>query len=358
MTMTVVIDWCRAAGLFMSSAAAVVLLAGCGGSPTAPAAAASADGSSTASPTAAGGPAYPVTVQDVCGQDVQVQAPPRRAIALEQGATEVMLSLGLQDRMVGTSYLTDPVLPELAEAYARVPVLAKMYPAPEVVRSAEPDFLYSMLSSAFTPEVAGTRQELGSLGVPAYVTRMNCEDPKLSRDFTFDALFREVTDVAVVFGVPERAAQLVADQRRQLEEATAKAAAVTGEPTIMWFYSTYHGAPVVAGPGGVPAELNKLVGARNVFDDLDSKWGEVTWEAIAQRNPEVIVIADLTRGRAGDSAADKRKLLAADSIASQLRAVKDNRIVALPGSALDPSVRSVAAVPTLAQALVDQGFGS
>lgn len=344
----------RAASLVMSSA--VVLLAGCGAS-TAPAAV-GATTSSAASSSAGAGPTYPMTVQDVCGLDVAVQAPPRQAIALEQGATEVMLSLGLQDRMVGTSYLTDPVLPGLSEAYAKVPVLAKLYPAPEVVRSAEPDFVYSMLSSAFTPEVAGSREELAGLGVPAYVTRMNCEDPKLNKDFTFDAFFQEVKDVAAVFDVPARAEQLIADQQEQLREATAKASAVSGNPTVMWFYSTYNGAPIVAGPGGVPAAINKLVGARNVFDDLDSKWGEVSWETIAARNPDVIVIADLTRGRAGDSQADKRKLLATDRIASQLGAVTSDHLVALPGSALDPSVRSVAAVPTLAQALLDQGFGS
>lgn len=287
-----------------------------------------------------------------------VQSPPARALALEQGATEVMLSLGLEDRMIGTSYLTDPVLPELADAYASVPVLAPMYPSPEVVRSSEPDFVYSMLSSAFTPEVAGTRSELAALGVPSYVTRMNCEDPALNEDFTFTTFFQEVTDIAAAFGVPERGEQLVADQQRQLDDASAQAAAVTGEPSIMWFYSTYNGAPIVAGPGGVPDHIDELVGARNVFDDLDAKWSEVTWEAIAERDPDVIVIADLTRGRAGDSEADKRELLATDSVASQLSAVRADHVLALPGSALDPSVRSVAAVPVLAQALVDQGFGS
>lgn len=39
-----------------------------------------------------------------------------------------MLSLGLEDRMVGTSYLTDPVLPDLAEPYESAPVAGEMYP--------------------------------------------------------------------------------------------------------------------------------------------------------------------------------------------------------------------------------------
>lgn len=336
-----------------SVAALAGLLCGCAASTTSPVAPAAT--TSGADPAAAD---HPVTITDVCGQDVEVVAPPERALALEQGATEVMLSLGLQERMAGTSYLTDPVLPQLAEAYASVPVLAPMYPAPEVVRSAEPDFVYSMLSSAFTADVAGTREELADLGVPAYVTRMNCEDPALTTDFTFDGFFQEITDIGAAFGVPERAEQLVADQRAALEGATRQAAAVPGDPTVMWFYSTYDGAPVVAGPGGVPAEITELVGATGAFDDLGSTWNEVTWEAIAERDPDVIVIADLTRGLAGDSEADKRELLATHPVASQLRAVQQERVVALPGSALDPSVRSAAAVGVLAETLTDQGLGS
>ena len=329
-------------------------MAGCGTSPSTDAGPAATTSAATGSP----GATAPVTIRDDCGRDVVVPAPPRRAVALEQGATEVMLSLGLADRMVGTSYLTDPILPALRQDYARVPVLADQYPSPEAFRAADPDFAYSMLSSAFTPDVAGTRAELERAQVPSYVTRMNCEDASLNQPFTFEAFFTEVTDVATVFGVPERAEELVASQRRSLAAAQQRAAAVTGAPTIMWLYSTYDGAPIVAGPGGVPDAVDDLVGARNVFDDLTPKWGEVSWEEIAARDPDVVVIADLTRGRPGDSAADKREILAEHPVASRLSAVTAGHVVALPGSALDPSVRSVDVVPTLTDALVEQGFGS
>lgn len=332
--------------------AGALVLAGCGASP------AGGSPASATSGTTGSAAAAPVTIHDDCGRDVVVTSPPQRAVALEQGATEVMLSLGLADRMVGTSYLTDPILPSLEEDYEKVPVLADEYPSPEAFRDADPDFAYSMLSSAFTPDVAGTRAELEKAQVPTYVTRMNCEDASLNEPFTFDALFTEITDVATVFGVPERGEEVVAAQRRSLATAQEAAASVTGEPTIMWLYSTYDGAPIVAGPGGVPDAVGDLVGARNVFDDLTPKWGEVSWEEIARRDPDVVVIADLTRGRPGDSASDKREILAENPVASKLSAVTAGHVVALPGSALDMSVRSVDVVPALTDALVEQGFGS
>ncbi|NHC47509.1 ABC transporter substrate-binding protein [Motilibacter aurantiacus] len=334
----------------MAVVAAALLLAACGGSDEA-----APVGSSASTPTAAAG--HPVTLADDCGHDVVVDRAPQRAVALEQGATEMLLSLGLADRMAGTSYLTDPVLPALQAEYEQVPVLAAQYPAPEALRAQEPDFLYSMLPSAFTADVAGTREELAGLGVPAYVSRMNCEDPKQSAPFSFDGLFAEMRDLAAAFDVRDRGEQLVREQQEKLDGAEQVAARVEGEPTVVWFYSTYNGTPIVAGPGGVPDAIGDLLGARNAFDDLGGTWAEASWEEIADRDPDVIVLADLSRGKPGDSAADKRRLLAEDPVASQLTAVRQDRLVALPGSALDASVRSADAVAQLASAIADMGFG-
>ena len=82
---------------------------------------------------------------------------------MNQPATEIMLALGLQDRMVGTAYLDDEVLPEYA-AYARVPVLAKEYPSKEKLLEAEPDFVYTSFNSAFSDEGAGDRAAWEKLG--------------------------------------------------------------------------------------------------------------------------------------------------------------------------------------------------
>jgi iron complex transport system substrate-binding protein len=39
---------------------------------------------------------------------------------MNQAATEIMLALGLHDRMVGTAFLDDSILPEFAEAYKTI----------------------------------------------------------------------------------------------------------------------------------------------------------------------------------------------------------------------------------------------
>lgn len=86
---------------------------------------------------------------------------------------------------------------------------------------------------------------------------------------------------------------------------------------------------------------------------MNQKWFAGGWEKIADRNPDVIVLADLTRGGDGDSAEAKKRFLRADPVASKLDAVRHNRFVVVPGSAVDPSLRSVSAVEA-----VSKGLGS
>ncbi len=287
-----------------------------------------------------------------CGLGLTVDRTPERAVALEQGATEVMLSLGLADRMIGTSYLTDAVSPALADAYAGVPVLADQYPTAEQLRQANPDFVYSMRASAFADDAVGARDELVDLGVPAYLSSNDCEDSSLVADEVgFDQIFAEVTDIAAIFGVVDRGEALVAEQQTVLDDV-ASAADEVADLDVVWVYSTINGAPVVAGSAGLPQTLGDLAGAPNAFADLDAQWSEVSWDEIAQRDPDVIVLADLSRGIAGDSAEDKIDYLRSDPVTSQLTAVQQDRLVAIPATELDPSVRSIDALRTLSDSLV------
>ncbi|WP_369216656.1 ABC transporter substrate-binding protein [Streptomyces flavofungini] len=289
-------------------------------------------------------------VVDSCGTKLKVSEPPKRAIALEQNATEIMLSLGLADRMVGTSYQTDPVLPALAADYKRVPVLSDRYANHEATLAKEPDFLYSTLSSAYADEAAGPRSGWKHLDVPAYLSVHDCENSKLTPDeVRFDAVFDEIKDIATIFGVRPRGEKVVEGLRTRLDRAVHHIPKGI-DADLMWYYSGTT-TPYIAGHGGLPSTVGELTGLDNAFDDIHQKWPEGNWEEIAERDPDVIVLADLTRGGDGDSAAAKKKFLRTNPVTSRLRAVRENRFIVVPGSAMDPSVRSVGLVEELSKGL-------
>ncbi len=72
-------------------------------------------------------------------------------------------------------------------------------------------------------------------------------------------------------------------------------------------------------------------------------------------DPDVIVLADLTRGGDGDSAQSKIDFLRSHPVTAKLDAVRAGRFITVPGSSLDPGVRSVSAVEQISAGLAGLG---
>ncbi|WP_030765900.1 MULTISPECIES: ABC transporter substrate-binding protein [unclassified Streptomyces] len=315
----------------------------------------------TDDPAPTGEPAARTAAFDSCGRRLAFDRPPQRAVALDQTSTETLLELGLQDRMAGTANLKTKIPPRYQDAYAKVPVIAPKIATGEQLRAATPDFVVAGSTDLYTKDRAGTREELADLGVPTFVSAVDCPQHGEPGKTPFELLFSDYEQLGKVFGGEERAGRLAQEQRAAVAEAGAKARGATTrdgrQPTVVHLYSVFNGMPYVAGGTGLPSEMSRIVGAKNVFDDVAEDWPEVSWEEVAKRNPDFIVIGDLSeRGRPGDSAAEKRAAMAGDPVVSELAAVRENRIIEVPGIELDPSVRSVHALGLLAAGMKDLGY--
>ena len=87
---------------------------------------------------------YPFTIDSDTGNEnvsVTFEEAPKKAVSLSGFTTEMLLSLGLEDSMVGYGYQDNEVLPEYKDALSKVEELSKTNPTKEVLLSKEPDFL-------------------------------------------------------------------------------------------------------------------------------------------------------------------------------------------------------------------------
>ncbi|MCF3101949.1 ABC transporter substrate-binding protein [Streptomyces roseoverticillatus] len=320
-------------------------------------------GCSTAAGDRAGtesGPSAETASVTSCGRPLSFAGPPKRAVALDQTSTETLLELGLQDRMAGTANLKTKIPAQYEAAYAGIPVIAPKIATGEQLRAAGPDFVVAGSADLFTKDRAGTREELAALKVPTFVSAVNCPQRNPAGRTPFELLFSDYENLGEVFGVQERARKLAAGQRAAVAKAGENAAKVPRgkeQPTVVYLYSVFNGMPYVAGRTGLPSEMSRIIGAKNAFDDVNEDWPEVSWEEVAKRDPDFIVIGDLSeRGRPGDSASEKRAAMTGHPVVSKLAAVRDNKILEVPGTELDPSVRSVHALGMLAAGMKDLGY--
>ncbi|MEK4030425.1 ABC transporter substrate-binding protein [Pseudobacillus sp. FSL P4-0506] len=272
-------------------------------------------------------------------------AAPKRAVALNQHATEIMLALGLEDSMVGTAYLDDRILPELEEAYRKVPVLAAQYPSKEVFFAAEPDFAYAGWKSAFTEKTLGTPEELEAAGIPVYVQQSSSKTSP-----TLEDVYTDIKNIGKIFHIEKRAENLVSSMKKEIDETVQQIGTVS-LPLKVFVYDSGEDKPLTA----ANTYLTKLIekaGAKNIFQDVNKGWTSVSWEAVIERNPDVIVIMDY-----GDQTAEqKKKFLLSKKELADVEAIENNRIITMPLSAGAEGIRAPLALKTLAEGLYPEKF--
>lgn len=249
--------------------------------------------------------------------------------------------------MAGTAYLDDQVSDQWSEAYESVPVLAKEYPTREKFLQAAPDFAYASYSSAFESKAVGTRSELKSDGITSFVSPFGCPDEKDRPEATFEAAWDEVEDVAAIFGVPDRGAQLIDEQKAALDKIEQTEA---GKGLSVLWYDSGDKTPFVGTGGGGPQLVLDAVGATNVFADTKDKgWADGSWEKVLEVDPDVIVLADAS----WSTAKEKQKYLESDSVLSQLSAVKDKQFTTVPFAASTPGIRLVEGAQSVSDQFAD-----
>lgn len=284
----------------------------------------------------------PLTV-DNCGVEVAFDAPPERVVTIKSTATETMLALGLEDRLVGTAFSDGPVPDDLAAAYASVPVLSEKVPGQEALLATEPDLVYAGWESNFSAEGAGERDALAALDIASYVSPAACQGDGYQPDpLTFEGVFDGIREVAAIFGVPERAEELVAEQQATLDEIEAPAAATTA----LWF-SSGSDTPYVGAGIGAPQMIMEAAGLTNIFADVRESWTSVGWEQVVAADPDVIVLVDSAWG----STEKKIGVLEANPATSQLTAVREKRYLVVPFPASEAGVRNADAVADLVDQL-------
>ena len=93
--------------------------------------------------------------------------------------------------------------------------------------------------------------------------------------------------------------------------------------------------------------MMEAAGGRNIMDDVETSWGTVSWEAVAARNPEFLVLLDYQN----DGGADKLfQFLQKHPLMHYTDAVKNKRFVALRYEELTPGPANIGAIEKIAKA--------
>lgn len=308
--------------------------------------------SGESSPTTTPAASTEVTI-DVCGTPVTWTAPPERVFVNDINMLEMLLALDLQDRIVAAFLWGEDntVLPELRskmDAVGLKPVIGSIDDEIETVLSYNPDFLFAgwnyglRVGGVLTPEMLAER------GVKSYLLRESCRhvQPEMGRT-TMDDVYFDLRSLGAIFGVEDRAEALITQYQATIQQAVSLVPDDLEGRVDLFLYDSGDDEPFTAGFFAIPDEMFRLVGGRNIIDDVNKTWTAVSWERVISRNPVLIPVV----AYGGVTCEERIATLESLPALSAIPAIVNQRYHCFEYADVVPGIRTADATRELAEVL-------
>lgn len=217
-----------------------------------------------------------VTVTDMTGREITLDAPATRVVALTASDCEILYALGAGDTLVGRGEYCD--YPEDVQAVASVQ--SGYETNVEQIIALEPQVVL-MATMAQTKEQV---EALEAAGVHVIVS--DAQD--------IAGVYTAIELIGAVTGKNDEAAALIAGMKDSFAAIAAKAEGDSSK-TVYFEVSPLEYGLWTAGKGTFMDELAQMIGLKNAFEDVEG-WVAISEEQVLERDPDYIVTISMYYG--------------------------------------------------------------
>lgn len=293
---------------------------------------------------------YPLTVDayNAEGEVVSVtfEKAPERITSTQFSITELLLKLGLKDKIVGIMDNDNAVAADLqAELDDLTSLGYKSTISKEAILAADPDIVMGKATLMFTENAIGTVEDYMDLGINVY-TLLSSVDVI---DQSLDNILKDIRTIGKIFDVQEAANAYADSLEEQLNAALEKVSAQTEGKDEMkvLLMAGFQDGTFAAFSSTMHSVMLKEVNAVNV---LEKGGNGLTMENLIALNPDAIIYITADRFAEADVDAVER-LLAEESI-QDVPAIADQKILKIGyDDIMDYGARVISTVEVLADFL-------
>ena len=225
--------------------------------------------------TAAFAESTAVTVTDMAGREIALDAPATKVVALTASDCEILAALGAEDTLVGRGEYCD-----YPESILEVPAVQSGADTNlEQIIALEPQVVI-MAKMAQTEEQVAALEEAG-----IRVVVSDAQD--------IEGVYTAIRLIGALVGRSDEAEAMVADMQSTFADIAAKSEN-TGK-TVYFEVSPLQWGLWTAGKGTFMDELATLCGLTNAFADVEG-WAEISEEQVLERDPDYIVTISMYYG--------------------------------------------------------------
>ena len=286
------------------------------------------------------------TTVESCNRIVTFEEPPKKAISNDVNLTEMMLVLGLAERMVGYTGISGwkTLDEEMRAGVKELPELSQKYPSKEVLVGADADFFFAGWNYGMKVGGEVTPETLEPFGIKVYELTESCIHIMNKSKANMEDMYNDLLNLGRIFNVEDKANELINNYRMEIQELTKNIN--TDDPLRVFVYDSGEDTPFTAGFYAMPTALIEASGGKNIMNDFKKSWGTVTWEEVIDRNPEVIVIVNY----GNVTAEQKKEFMMSNPAFVGIDAVKNDRFVTLEYVEATPGPRNIKAIKKLSEA--------
>ncbi|HQN43774.1 MAG TPA: cobalamin-binding protein [Anaerolineaceae bacterium] len=268
------------------------------------------------------------------GRSIVLAGPAQRIVSLAPSNTEILYAIGAGDQVVGRDEFSD--YPAEAKDLPSVGGSMGEYDF-EAIAALEPDLV--LATAINTPKQVKALEELG---ITVYM---------LPNPDDLDGLYANLTTAGQLTGHEAETQVLVDSLKARVQVVLEKVAISSYLPVVFYeLDGTDPAKPWTAGPDTFMSKWISLAGGRNVGDEMDSSWAQISQEALIVANPEIILLGDAAYGMTPEQVAARPGWDAIAAVESGKILVFDDNLISRPGP------RLVDALETLARLLHPELF--
>ncbi len=213
---------------------------------------------------------HPLQVIDDTGRTVGLEQPARRILTLAPHATELILALGLESRLVAVADFFD--YPETLSATPRLNSLGRL--DRERLLLFRPDLVIAW-GSANDP---GDIHWLERSGIPVFI----------SEPASLEAIAGSLEKLGLLAGIPELGIRAGTRFRRRLAGTCSRR---KGVPHQAAYYEIWPSPPMTIGTRHWLNQVLDKAALRNIFDDIPRQLITVSRESLLARPHQVTIVA-------------------------------------------------------------------
>jgi iron complex transport system substrate-binding protein len=288
---------------------------------------------------------YPVTIEN-CGNTLTFDKAPERVLSLYSVTTELLLRLGLEERIVAAANFGEVLPDDLQSTYQTLNLVGEDFIIPkELTLSLEPDLVMDNQPDWFYSAENGfaTVDDIASVGGQIYTITAKCGGG--NPDATFEDNYTDLRNLGKIFGVEGRAEAVITDMQAMIDEVQTRVAGK--EKLNVMIFDAGEGPLGVYGAGSYSFVL-ELAGGTNAFADLPEAYNQVNIEEVAARDIDVVIVAGYDN--------DEARVQFIRDTFPNMAAVQNDRVYIIDYGLMNPGVRNHLGVEAFAKALFPEAF--